>query len=283
MKNVNKNNAVHAIVFEAVAVAISLEEPELLTMGVALLAKFLSVREPNLKYLALENMARLAEVPAVVDTGAGRGRGWWQGAGGRAGRQAGAAGRRGAVVRLCSVVGWWLAAHLQLPAGRPGLAWLPAGALTLCRAGRRAPVMHICEQASVCRPRSGLSCLLLLVRLPLPAVNRHQKTIIACLRDPDISIRRRALDLLFIMCTPENSADIVEVGGWVAGRVGGWVAGRHACPLCRALVRGCQLWAPAAAAALAPVSFAAAAALCCSRREAESASPAAAGRRAVTL
>lgn len=36
----------------------------------ALLAKFLSVREPNLKYLALENMARLAEVPAVVDTGA---------------------------------------------------------------------------------------------------------------------------------------------------------------------------------------------------------------------
>ncbi len=27
------------------------------------------VREPNLKYLALENMARLAEVPAVVDTG----------------------------------------------------------------------------------------------------------------------------------------------------------------------------------------------------------------------
>lgn len=77
----NKNNAVHAIVFEAVAVAISLEEPELLNMGVALLAKFLSVREPNLKYLALENMARLAEVPAVVDTGGRGGAGrvrWWQ-------------------------------------------------------------------------------------------------------------------------------------------------------------------------------------------------------------
>jgi hypothetical protein len=27
------------------------------------------VREPNLKYLALENMTRLAEVPAVVDLG----------------------------------------------------------------------------------------------------------------------------------------------------------------------------------------------------------------------
>lgn len=78
MKNVNKNNAVHAIVFEAVAVAIALEEPELMTMGVALLAKFLSVREPNLKYLALENMARLAEVPAVVDTGGWMGQGVWE-------------------------------------------------------------------------------------------------------------------------------------------------------------------------------------------------------------
>lgn len=43
VKNVNKNNAVHAIVFEAVAVAIALDEPELMAMGVALLAKFLSV------------------------------------------------------------------------------------------------------------------------------------------------------------------------------------------------------------------------------------------------
>ena len=34
------------------------------------------MREPNLKYLALENMARLAEVPAVVDTGACDVAGW---------------------------------------------------------------------------------------------------------------------------------------------------------------------------------------------------------------
>ena len=33
VKNVNKNNAVHAIVFEAVAVAIALDEPELCTLG----------------------------------------------------------------------------------------------------------------------------------------------------------------------------------------------------------------------------------------------------------
>ena len=30
----------------------------------------------------------------------------------------------------------------------------------------------------------------------------------ACLRDGDVSIRRRALDLLFTMCTPDNAADI---------------------------------------------------------------------------
>lgn len=89
--------------------AIGLEEPELLNMGVALLAKFLTVREPNLKYLALENMVRLAEVPAVVDT-----------------------------------------------------------------------------------------------------VARHQRTILACLHDPDISIRRRSLDLLFTMCTQATAAEITS-------------------------------------------------------------------------
>lgn len=36
--------------------------------GVAMLGKFISVREPNIKYLGLENMVRLAEVPAVADT-----------------------------------------------------------------------------------------------------------------------------------------------------------------------------------------------------------------------
>ena len=36
--------------------------------GVSLLGKFISVREPNIKYLGLENMVRLAEVPAVADT-----------------------------------------------------------------------------------------------------------------------------------------------------------------------------------------------------------------------
>ena len=41
-------------------------------------------------------------------------------------------------------------------------------------------------------------------------MNRHQKTIMGCLRDGDVSIRRRALDLLFIMCTPSNSVRCID-------------------------------------------------------------------------
>lgn len=68
-KNVNKNNAQHAVVFEAIALALALEaDAELLSASVALLARFISVREPNIKYLGLENLVRLAEVPAVADT-----------------------------------------------------------------------------------------------------------------------------------------------------------------------------------------------------------------------
>ncbi|KAK9841331.1 hypothetical protein WJX74_004023 [Apatococcus lobatus] len=109
-KNINKNNANHAIVFEAIALALALEaDTELLTASVGLLGKFISVREPNIKYLGLENMVRLAEVPAVND-----------------------------------------------------------------------------------------------------AIVRHQKSIVASLKDTDVSIRRRALDLLFTMCNRNNARDIIH-------------------------------------------------------------------------
>lgn len=51
VKNLNKNNAQHAIVFEAVALALAAEadDAELLGAGVALLGKFITVREPNIK------------------------------------------------------------------------------------------------------------------------------------------------------------------------------------------------------------------------------------------
>ena len=54
--------------FEAVALALAIEaDADLLASSVGLLGKFISVREPNIKYLGLENMVRLAEVPAVQD------------------------------------------------------------------------------------------------------------------------------------------------------------------------------------------------------------------------
>lgn len=43
----------------------------------------------------------------------------------------------------------------------------------------------------------------------LSSYGRHRQSIINSLQDPDISIRRRALDLLFAMCNPNNVREIV--------------------------------------------------------------------------
>lgn len=43
----------------------------------------------------------------------------------------------------------------------------------------------------------------------LRAIKKHQSTIILSLRDKDISVRRRALDLLYSMCDPDNAEVIV--------------------------------------------------------------------------
>lgn len=43
----------------------------------------------------------------------------------------------------------------------------------------------------------------------LEAIKRHQDTVILSLRDRDISVRRRALDLLYSMCDVDNSEVIV--------------------------------------------------------------------------
>ncbi|CAI7899197.1 unnamed protein product [Closterium sp. NIES-54] len=68
VKNVNKNNAAHAILFEALALAMHMDaEREVMAHCVGLLGKFLGVREPNIRYLALENMARMLMVADVQD------------------------------------------------------------------------------------------------------------------------------------------------------------------------------------------------------------------------
>ncbi|GLT82073.1 hypothetical protein SLE2022_004860 [Rubroshorea leprosula] len=110
VKNVNKNNASHAVLFEALALVMHLDaEKEMMSQCVALLGKFIAVREPNIRYLGLENMTRMLLVTDMQDI-----------------------------------------------------------------------------------------------------IKRHQAQIITSLKDPDISIRRRALDLLYGMCDVSNAKDIVE-------------------------------------------------------------------------
>ncbi|XP_041990804.1 AP-2 complex subunit alpha-1-like [Salvia splendens] len=110
VKNVNKNNASHAVLFEALSLVMHLDaEKEMISQCVALLGKFIAVREPNIRYLGLENMTRMLMVTDVQDI-----------------------------------------------------------------------------------------------------IKRHQAQIITSLKDPDISIRRRALDLLYGMCDVSNAKDIVE-------------------------------------------------------------------------
>nr|XP_019705763.1 AP-2 complex subunit alpha-1 isoform X2 [Elaeis guineensis] len=110
VKNVNKNNASHAVLFEALALVMHLDaEKEMMSQCVALLGKFIAVREPNIRYLGLENMTRMLLITDVQDI-----------------------------------------------------------------------------------------------------IKRHQTQILTSLKDPDISIRRRALDLLYGMCDVTNAKDIVE-------------------------------------------------------------------------
>ncbi|BAS81935.1 Os03g0112101, partial [Oryza sativa Japonica Group] len=68
VKNVNKNNASHAVLFEALALVMHLDaEKEMMSQCVALLGKFIAVREPNIRYLGLENMSRMLLVTDVQD------------------------------------------------------------------------------------------------------------------------------------------------------------------------------------------------------------------------
>ncbi len=108
-RNVQHNNAQHAVLFEAIGLAIHLDpNSPLVSTATVLLARFISSKETNVRYLGLDTMAHLA---ARAD-------------------------------------------HLE-------------------------------------------------------AVKRHQGTIILSLRDKDISVRRRALDLLYSMCDVDNSEVIV--------------------------------------------------------------------------
>jgi AP-2 complex subunit alpha len=111
--SINKSNADHAILFEAVNLIVcwGTAGPQQLREGaMKLLGKFISVREPNIRYLGLMTMAKLAQ----LDGGSAEG------------------------------------------------------------------------------------------------VKKHQATVLVSLKDADISVRRRALDLLFVMCDSDNAERIVD-------------------------------------------------------------------------
>jgi AP-2 complex subunit alpha len=108
-RNVQHNNAQHAVLFEGISLAIHLDtNSPLVSTAALLLARFISSKETNVRYLGLDTMAHLA---ARSDS--------------------------------------------------------------------------------------------------LEPIKRHQSTIILSLRDKDISVRRRALDLLYSMCDVDNSEVVV--------------------------------------------------------------------------
>ncbi|KAF5375030.1 hypothetical protein D9758_000281 [Tetrapyrgos nigripes] len=108
-RNVQHNNAQHAVLFEAIGLAIHLDtNSPLVSTAAVLLARFISSKETNVRYLGLDTMAHLAARAESLDP-----------------------------------------------------------------------------------------------------IKKHQSTIILSLRDKDISVRRRALDLLYSMCDVDNSEVIV--------------------------------------------------------------------------
>jgi hypothetical protein len=58
----------------------------------------------------------------------------------------------------------------------------------------------------------GLEAMRKLALLPemVPTIRTHQTTILASLKDADVSLRKRALDLLFAICDKSNCEDIVD-------------------------------------------------------------------------
>jgi len=60
-KHVNKNNSDHSILFEAIKLTMSMGElatPENIKSSIQLLVKYTGVKEPNIRYIALECLSK---------------------------------------------------------------------------------------------------------------------------------------------------------------------------------------------------------------------------------
>ncbi len=69
-KSVNRNNAEHCILFEAISLIMKqgdLSLPDLRAKAVGHLSKFINIREPNIRYLGLEMMSRMTTMDGTGD------------------------------------------------------------------------------------------------------------------------------------------------------------------------------------------------------------------------
>ncbi len=68
-RNVQHNNAQHAVLFEAIGLAIHLDtNSPLVGTAAVLLARFISSKETNVRYLGLDTMAHLAAPRRLAGT-----------------------------------------------------------------------------------------------------------------------------------------------------------------------------------------------------------------------
>lgn len=70
-KNVNRSNAGHAVLFEAINLIMHLNlqgSHDLLGRVISLLGTFVSMNETNLRYLSMESMSRLAKIPGTIQS-----------------------------------------------------------------------------------------------------------------------------------------------------------------------------------------------------------------------
>ena len=80
---------------------------------------------------------------------------------------------------------------------------------------RNLAMQHLTRFINIKEPNIrylGLVCMTKLSKLPgtLPIIKREQERVLLSLKDADLSIRRRALDLLFAMCDRSNAISIVK-------------------------------------------------------------------------